>query len=497
MADKKIPQKDFIKGLVAGIGSIVLVFALQGADVLTTNMAEAAKTKNMEAAGEFTPGTYTAEGQGINGPVSVSLTFNETNLTDAQIDASGETPDIGGAAAETLKEALVAAQSAQVEAVSGATITSDAVMEAAAKCFAEASGEEIEETAEEPAEEAEEAAEGEAAEEAAEGEAEAAEEAAEGEAEAEAADEEAAAAGGFIPGTYTGEAQGIESAVKVTLTVDETGITAAEIDTSGETQGIGSVVGEQVADAVVEAQGADFDGIAGATVTSDAVKAAVEAALAQAGSAQTAEAAETGEGEEAAGGLVPGTYTGEAQGIESTVKVTLTVDETGVTAAEIDTSGETQGIGSVVGEQVADAVVEAQGAGFDGIAGATVTSDAVKAAVEAALAQAAGGDAPAEEASSDDAQAASGGFVPGTYTGEAQGIESTVKVTLTIDETGITAAEIDTSGETQGIGSVVGEQVADAVVEAQGADFDGIAGATVTSDAVKTAVEAALAQAAA
>ena len=141
--------------------------------------------------------------------------------------------------------------------------------------------------------------------------------------------------------------------------------------------------------------------------------------------------------------------------------------------------------------------MEAQGAGFDGIAGATVTSDAVKAAVEAALAQAAGGDAPAEEASSDDAQAASGGFVPGTYTGEAQGIESTVKVTLTIDETGITAAEIDTSGETQGIGSVVGEQVADAVVEAQGADFDGIAGATVTSDAVKTAVEAALAQAAA
>ncbi len=68
------------------------------------------------------------------------MTFDENSITDVQIDAAGETPDLGGKAAEKLKEALIANQSADVDAITGATVTSDAIRKAAADCITQASG---------------------------------------------------------------------------------------------------------------------------------------------------------------------------------------------------------------------------------------------------------------------------------------------------------------------------------------------------------------------
>lgn len=57
------------------------------------------------------------------------------------LDVSHETPNIGQAAAKQLKQFILKAQSADVDAVSGASITSQAVHKAAAKCIAQAKGE--------------------------------------------------------------------------------------------------------------------------------------------------------------------------------------------------------------------------------------------------------------------------------------------------------------------------------------------------------------------
>lgn len=100
----------------------------------------AAAVRAAPAAGIYTPGTYSAKAAGI-GDVVVTMTFDANRITDVVLDVSHETPSIGQAAAETLKKSLMAAQSAEIDGVSGATITSRAVHQAAAKCIAQARGE--------------------------------------------------------------------------------------------------------------------------------------------------------------------------------------------------------------------------------------------------------------------------------------------------------------------------------------------------------------------
>ena len=79
----------------------------------------------------FTPGTYSDTQQGLGGDVTVTITTDENSITDVQITGDKETPEIGGAAIETLIPSIMDAQSAEVEAVAGATVTSDAVIKAA------------------------------------------------------------------------------------------------------------------------------------------------------------------------------------------------------------------------------------------------------------------------------------------------------------------------------------------------------------------------------
>ena len=66
-------------------------------------------------------------------------TYTGGKVTNVAIDASGETPDLGGKAAEALSASLLAAGStAGVDAVSGSTMTSDAVFAAMNDCLAQA-----------------------------------------------------------------------------------------------------------------------------------------------------------------------------------------------------------------------------------------------------------------------------------------------------------------------------------------------------------------------
>jgi len=85
-------------------------------------------------------------------------------------------------------------------------------------------------------------------------------------------------------GDYTAAAKGLESDVKVTVSIDQSGtIKNIVADASGETPELGGVAGPQVAKSIVERQSLDVDGMTGATETSDAVKQATKAALLKAG----------------------------------------------------------------------------------------------------------------------------------------------------------------------------------------------------------------------
>lgn len=87
----------------------------------------------------YTAGTYTGTATGI-GEVKVTMTFSETAITEVVIDASNETESIGGVAAPTLQEAIMAAQGTEIDNISGATVTTNAVKKAAASCIEQAMG---------------------------------------------------------------------------------------------------------------------------------------------------------------------------------------------------------------------------------------------------------------------------------------------------------------------------------------------------------------------
>lgn len=131
---KKISRKGFLKVAAAAAMSGVTASALAAC-----NAGSSGSTAASTGEAIYTPGTYTGTATGI-GEVKVTMTFSETAITDVVIDASNETESIGGVAAPTLKDALMAAQSTEIDNISGATVTTNAVKKAAASCIEQAMG---------------------------------------------------------------------------------------------------------------------------------------------------------------------------------------------------------------------------------------------------------------------------------------------------------------------------------------------------------------------
>ena len=131
----KISRKGFLKIAAAAAMSGVTAGALAAC----TNAGSSSAASG--AAGSYIPGTYEGTAEGISSTVKVTMTFSDSAVTDVVVDTSGETASYGAAAAEELKNQLLNAGSAEIDGVSGSTITSDAVMKAAKSCYAQAKGE--------------------------------------------------------------------------------------------------------------------------------------------------------------------------------------------------------------------------------------------------------------------------------------------------------------------------------------------------------------------
>ena len=110
---------------------LILTFAL-----LLTSAAAFAEAQPEESL--FTPGAYTGEAQGIFVPVKVTVQVSENEIETVLVDATGETPELGGIAAEKMAMAIMNAQTPNVDTVSGATVTSNAIIAAATSALEQA-----------------------------------------------------------------------------------------------------------------------------------------------------------------------------------------------------------------------------------------------------------------------------------------------------------------------------------------------------------------------
>lgn len=200
--------------------------------------------------------TSAATAAGFGGDVTVMLTIEDGALIAVDIVGDSETPDVGSRAVEQLGAIMIAKNSVEIDTLSGATVTSNAILAAAAEALA-ASGVTLTAVDAAPIEQH------------------------------------------MTPGTYYGEAYGkwkegtiegerfgspaIIAPTKVAVTVDETKILSVEVLETSDTPGFIEPVIERIPAAVVEQQSVAVDVVTGCTMTSQAVLIGVSQALTEAG----------------------------------------------------------------------------------------------------------------------------------------------------------------------------------------------------------------------
>lgn len=91
--------------------------------------------------GVFEVGTYVGTAEGKNGPVTVEVVFSADKIESVVVTENGETDGLSDPAIEDVPAQIVALQSLEVDIISGATMTSNAIRYAVAETIAQAGGE--------------------------------------------------------------------------------------------------------------------------------------------------------------------------------------------------------------------------------------------------------------------------------------------------------------------------------------------------------------------
>jgi fumarate reductase flavoprotein subunit len=116
------------KALTVSISFVFLLAFLSVCNKASgTYKAEASTSR---ASGVYKPGTYMSNAEGYEGGVAVKVEFDHDSILSVRVVEENETKEIGGRAIETLPGEIVEAQTYAVDAFSGATITSNAIMTA-------------------------------------------------------------------------------------------------------------------------------------------------------------------------------------------------------------------------------------------------------------------------------------------------------------------------------------------------------------------------------
>lgn len=137
-----------MKRKTLGCGLLALTLIMGGCQTQTvsqTDAASSAASSAAESGGEesssgYQAGTYTAEADGNNGPVKVSAEFSGDAILSITVDEHQETTGLADPAIEKIPERIIEGQTLNVDAISGATNTSNAILTAVANCVEQAGG---------------------------------------------------------------------------------------------------------------------------------------------------------------------------------------------------------------------------------------------------------------------------------------------------------------------------------------------------------------------
>ena len=463
----------------------------------------------VQAVGDYEDGVYTGSATGYGGTITVEVTVEGGQIVSIEIlEHSGETDSFYSRAVAVI-DSIILYQTWEVDAISGATYSSNGIKNAVKNAL---TGEVTE------SETAESSSDSDALE-----------------------DVEYEDPDGYVDGTYTGSATGFGGLITVSVTISGGVITSIEIvDASGETaEYLSSALA--VIDSILSAQSPNVDAVSGATYSSNGIINAVKAALSQAvaspedsdesdslsesGSSSSEETSAADLSDLPNYGYTDGTYTGSATGYGGEVIMSVTIEGGQITdISVVSAEGETYSYWNQALALVDEIIAAQTTDGIDAVSGATFSSNGIINAVKAALEEAAGSDdglsddgdsGTGSEDSSDasdgedssDASADSDedtllslpnyGYEDGTYVGSATGYGGDVILSITIEGGYITDIEVvSAEGETYAYW-VQALTLIDEILAAQTTDgIDAVSGATFSSNGIINAVKAALEEAA-
>ncbi|MDX3129496.1 FMN-binding protein [Streptomyces europaeiscabiei] len=358
---KSHPIRRTLLATAATVSGIVLLLSLKPASDAGSVQAGAAGGAP-SAQGGVAAGAQTLTGSAVTtdyGPVQVRITVNGGKITGAeavQQPSGGRSTQISGDAIPKLNQAAVAAGSADIDAVSGATYTSAGYKESLQSALDQAG---------------------------------------------KAQDSGAQVLTGTTVQTDYGP-------VQVRITVSGGKITAAEAvqaPSGGRSTQITADSVPKLNQAAVAAGSADIDAVSGATYTSAGYKESLQSALDQAGKAQDSGTEVEAGGSQDAGGDAEGTEdsgAGQSTGTQvltgsaiktdyGPVQVRVTVTDGRITAAEAlqqPTGGRSTQISGTAIPQLNKNAVSAGSADIDAVSGATYTSGGYQQSLQSALDQA-------------------------------------------------------------------------------------------------------------
>ncbi|GGR12901.1 FMN-binding protein [Streptomyces aurantiogriseus] len=360
----------------ATVSGIVLLLSLKPADDPASSAAGLPPQSSVQGGAQAAAGNGAVTGDAVQtqyGPVQVRLTMANGKITQAeavQQPKGGQSDQINANAIPKLNQAAVAAGSADIDAVSGATYTSDGYKKSLQSALDKAQA---------------------------------------------SAGSQGSGGAAQVSGTFTGDAADTQyGAVQVRITVASNKITKAETvqaPKGGQSDQITANSVPKLNQAVVTAQSPNIDAVSGATYTSagykQSLQSAIDKANASAGSqgsgSQGSGSQESGSqdagsqesGSQGSGSAqASGTFTGETADTQyGPVQVRITVANGKITKAEAvqqPKGGQSDQINGNAIPKLNQAAAAAGNADIDAVSGATYTSAGYKKSLQSALDQAGG-----------------------------------------------------------------------------------------------------------
>ena len=448
--------------------------------------------------GGYKDGTYQGSGTGFGGTITVQVTISGGKIASIEIlSASGETGSYFASAKGVISK-MISGQTPNVDAVSGATYSSNGIIQAVQNALSKAGKGKATKTAKKTTKKNTNTS------------------------QKTTTPVEITKPSGEVTykdGTYTAEAEGFDGPVKVTVTIKDGKITAIT-NTNTDTKEYFNKAWNSIQTKILEKQAVyGVDTVSGATFSSNGILQAAQKALEQAyvNATPTPEVTATPVPTTAPAPVVPdtpkvlyndGTYTGTGIGYGGKINISITIKDGVITEVSQTNDGETPRYFRNAWNVIQPAIIAKQSTdGIDTVSGATYSSEGILYGAKSALEQALKTSditatptpnptaTPEPTAAPEPTTAPGAGYKDGSYTGTGEGFNGQVTVTINVSGGNIVSAgydgeddEPEFSNAWNGIyNQIMGKQSADGI--------DTVTDATYSSNGLIQAFQSAISQA--